>query len=229
GEEFSGPAYGAGLKKDDTILSVDGVKVEDSSELSEELSSHPGEKVTLIYERDGEKKTIDVKLLETPDNRGYLGIEFGTEMKTMPPQKAAWEAVKTTGQVSWLLIKGIGKLFTPETFKVLIGLEERTEESPRSVVGAVQLSYQAAEQSFSIFLFFIAQLFLLLAIFNLIPLPPLDGGYLLVILVEVIFHKEIDLRKLAPIAWVVIVVLSVVAIRLAYLDLFSPLKNPFAP
>ncbi|MBN1288195.1 MAG: site-2 protease family protein [Actinobacteria bacterium] len=231
-EELPGPAYEAGLKKGDLVTSVDGVEVEGWSELSGELSSHPDETVTIEYERDGRKNTVDVELLKTSDDRGYLGIEVDSNdyfREKMSPLEAAWESVKTTGQVSWLMIKGIGKLFTPETFKVLIGLEERTEESPRSVVGAVQLSYYAAAQNFSIFVFMIAQLFLFLAIFNLIPLPPFDGGHLLVIIVEKLFHKEIDLKKLAPVAWAVIVILSVVALRLALLDLFNPLGNPFAP
>ena len=68
-----------------------------------------------------------------------------------------------------------------------------------------------------------------LAIFNLIPLPPFDGGHLLVIIIEKLTGREIDVRRLLPIAWSVIILLSVVALRLALLDIFNPLKNPFKP
>ena len=78
-------------------------------------------------------------------------------------------------------------------------------------------------------IFIIAQLFLFLALFNLIPLPPLDGGHLLVIVVKKVFHKDINMQTFAKVAVVVIVVLSILALRLALLDIFNPLKNPFKP
>ena len=69
----------------------------------------------------------------------------------------------------------------------------------------------------------------MLALFNLIPLPPLDGGHLLVIIVEKVFHKEINMKTFAKVAVVVIIVLGIVALRLMMLDVFNPLKNPFTP
>ncbi len=89
------------------------------------------------------------------------------------------------------------------------------------------MTFQAAHQGASVFLFWVAYLFFFLAIFNLLPLPPLDGGYLLVIIIEKLFRKKIDVRKLIPVAWAVIILLSIVALRLAMLDIFNPLKNPF--
>lgn len=232
GEEVPGPGYSIGLKKGDLITSVDGVKVDEWSELSEELSSHPNETVELVYKRGGEKRNAEVKLLKTSDNRGYLGIEVDTKdtfRETLPPHKAAWEALKTTGKVTGLIFEAFGKLFTPSQFKVMIGLEKRTQENPVGIVGAARLGQQAASVDISYLILLVAQLFLVLAIFNLFPLPPLDGGYLLVIVIEILFHKEIDLKKIQPVAVVVLVVLVVIALRLLFLDIFVPMQNPFAP
>lgn len=232
GEEVPGPAYAAGLREGDLIKAVDGVPVNNWDELTEQLASHPGEEVTLEVQRGGETFTTTAELLETAEGRGYLGVQAdvdSTYNKRSNPVEAVWLSVKTTGQVTAIFVKGIVNLFSIDTLKMLFGAEPRTAESPRSIVGAAQLTFQAAGENLSIFIFVIAQLFLFLAIFNLIPLPPFDGGHLLVIVIEKVFHRDIDIRKLMPLAWLVIIVLSLVALRLALLDIFNPLASPFGP
>lgn len=230
GEEVPGPAYEAGLREGDLITSVDGNDVEDWSELRQQLSDRPGEVVVLTAERDSSDFVTEAELLTAPDGRGILGIEVDVDdyyILRSDPVTAVWQSIRTTGEVTYLLVRGIGQLFSVSTLKMLVGIEPRTQENPRSVVGAAQLTFQAAGENPSVFIFILAQLFLFLALFNLIPLPPFDGGHLMVIIIEKVFHKRIDIRKLIPVAWAVIVILSLVALRLALLDIFNPLANPF--
>ncbi|MBU4240535.1 MAG: M50 family metallopeptidase [Actinobacteria bacterium] len=230
-EVVEGPAYQAGLRDGDLITAVDGVEVHDWSKLSHELSSRPGEEVTLDVTRDEDSFKTEARLLDV-DGNGYVGIEVDlkdTYTERSNPVKAVWQALKTIGQVTVLLVKGIGKLFSLSTLRMILGMEPRTEEGPRSIVGAAQLTFHAAGENLSIFIFVIAQLFLFLAIFNLIPLPPFDGGHLLVIIIEKISGRTIDIRKLMPLAWAVIIILSLVALRLAVLDILNPMSNPFKP
>lgn len=232
GHKVAGPAYEAGLRKGDLITEVNGVKVHEWADLTRELSKRPGQVVDLLVRRDGRRLELKVRLLKADDGRGILGIKVDvndTFVRRSNPIKAAWQALKTTGEVTVLLVKGLGSLFSMKTLKMLVGVAPRTQEGPRSIVGAAQLTFQAAGQGASIFIFILAQIFLFLAIFNLIPLPPFDGGHLLVIIIEKLTGREIDFRKLLPVAWAVIVLLSVVALRLALLDIFNPLKNPFKP
>ncbi len=231
GEVLDGPAYEAGMKRGDLIQSVDGKAVDDWSELSGALQSRPGEEVTLKVKRGGEVFTANAKLLDI-DGRGILGVKVdqnATFSKKSNPVIAVGQAFKEMARVSVALFKGLGSLFSVKTLKELVGVTPRTQESPQSIVGATRMTFQAAGQGISVFLYVVAYLFFFLAIFNLLPLPPFDGGHLLIIVIEKVFHKKIDVRKLMPIAWVVIIVLSLVAMRLAMLDIFNPLRNPFTP
>ncbi|MFH1151241.1 MAG: M50 family metallopeptidase [Actinomycetota bacterium] len=225
------PAAEAGLEKGDLITSVDGVEVKNWYELQEQLNSHPGKVVTLIISRDGETVTKRVKLLDV-GGEGKLGVEADlkdTYTVRSNPLTAIGQAFKALGLGTVAIVRGLGSLFSLKTLKMIFGVTPRTQEGPMSIVGGARLAYQAAGAGSSVFIFVLAQLFLWLALFNLIPLPPFDGGHLLVIVIEKVFHKEIDLRKLTPIAVVVLVLLTVLALRLIFLDIFNPLKNPFIP
>jgi membrane-associated protease RseP (regulator of RpoE activity) len=225
----AGPGYAVGIKKGDLIRSVDGVKVRNWDELSKQLQKHPGEDVTLVVERGGGTYTVQAKLLDV-DGRGILGIvvdQKDSYSKRSNPFVAIGQAGREFGRLSVGLAKGLGSLFSLRTLKILFGTAERNRESPQSIVGATRMTFQAAGLGISVFLYMVAYLFFFLAIFNLLPLPPLDGGHLLVIFIEKVFGKRIDMRKLVPVAWAVFVVLSLIAMRLAMLDIFKPLPNPF--
>jgi len=226
-----GPGFQAGLQKGDLITSVNGNAVSDWTQLTAQLSTRPGKTVVLVYDRSGKKLTTRATLLDV-SGRGLLGVQVDTNStftKKSNPIAAIGQSVKTMGLVTAALGKGLASLFSFKTLKMLVGAAPRTQSSPRSIVGAAQLTFQAAGQGASVFIFILAQLFLFLALFNLIPLPPLDGGHLLVIVVEKVFRKEVNMKTFAKIAWVVIIVLSVIALRLILLDLFNPLRNPFTP
>jgi len=228
----AGPAYVAGLRSGDLITSVDGIPVDDWNQLSGQLSRRPGQLVTLAYDRGTTVRTSHVtkaKLLSV-DGRGILGIQVDTNStftQKSNPIAAVGQAFKALGAVTVALGKGIASLFSLTTLRQLIGTTPRTQNSPRSIVGAAQLSFQAAQQGTATLIFILGELFLVLALFNLLPLPPLDGGHLLVIIVQKVFHKEINMKTFAKVSWVVIIVLSVVALRLILLDIFNPLKSPF--
>jgi membrane-associated protease RseP (regulator of RpoE activity) len=231
GEKVPTPAAEAGLKKDDLITSVNGVKVKNWYELQDQLNKNPGKVVTLTISRGDETVTNQVKLLDV-GGEGKLGVEANlrdTYTVRSNPLTAVGQAFKALGMGTVAIGRGLGSLFSLKTLKMIFGVTPRTQEGPMSVVGGARIAIQAAGAGSSVFIFVLAQLFLWLALFNLIPLPPFDGGHLLVIVVEKVFHKEIDIRKLTPIAVAVIVVLSVLAIRLMFLDVFNPLKNPFVP
>jgi len=223
-----GPAYAAHILPGDVLSLVQGNRTKDWDALIKQIQKRPGETVSVTYKRGSTFKTVKVKLLDI-NNRGFMGIEQSQKTVRTNPIAAIGEGFKMLGQVTVAIFKGIASLFSLSTLKILLGLQARNAESPRSIVGATQLAFQAAGQGTGIFIFVIAQFFLFLGIINLAPLPPLDGGHVLVIFIEWVFKKRIDVRKLAPIAWAVIIVLTIVAIRLAQLDLLSPLKNPFAP
>jgi membrane-associated protease RseP (regulator of RpoE activity) len=96
------------------------------------------------------------------------------------------------------------------------------------VVGAARIAGQAVEAGqieffFSLFAFFNV----FVGILNAMPLPPLDGGHLAVLGFEAVTRKTVDPRRLAPITAVVAGFLILLTISLLYLDIASPIPNPF--
>jgi membrane-associated protease RseP (regulator of RpoE activity) len=62
---------------------------------------------------------------------------------------------------------------------------------------------------------------------NLLPLPPLDGGHLAVVAYQAVTGREVDVRKLVPIAAAVISFFVLLSVAVLYLDLARPIQTPF--
>jgi len=223
------PSSEIGLKEGDTITEVNGVRVNTWTELTDQLAPRPGQTVAITYRRGNREYTKQVKLMSVPQDgkdRGKLGIQpyIGTEEYN--PLTAVWGSAKLMGLQTAAIGKGLVSLFSMSNLKMLLGMQPRTQESPQSIVGAARMSVEAAQRGLDVFLLIMAAIILFIAIFNLIPLPPFDGGHLMVIIIEKVFHRKIDMRKLAPVAWVVVILLLIVALRLMFLDIFNPISLP---
>lgn len=220
-----GPASQAGIKKGDVITEVDGIRVHTWDEMTKQIRKRPGESVTLTARRGSKVLQFNARLLSV-DNVGILGVQRSTYIKRSNPIGAVWESLRMMGVLTAGMAKAFVSLFSVRNLKVLFGTAPRTVDSPRSIFGAGQVAVQQARLAFAYFLMIIAYFYIFLAAFNLIPLPPFDGGHLLVIVYEKVFKREIDMRKLAPIAWIVLIILIFVAGRLFILDIFNPLPPP---
>ena len=223
------PAFAAGLKEGDRITSVNGVKVRKWEDLTNQLGPHPGEKVTITVNRDGKTLVLTPTLLSIKTNgaaKGKLGIEPYAPRERYNPITAFWGGAKFVGLETAAIVKGIGSLFSLTNLKVLLGMKPRTINSPQSIVGGARLSVEAARRGPDVFLALMGSIILVIGIFNLLPLPPLDGGHVLVIVIEKLSGRKVDMRKVAVVSWAVIIVLSIIALRLAILDIFNPIKLP---
>lgn len=216
--------YRARLREGSAITRVNRKDVTSWEETASSLDQNIGSPVDLVVEDQGLELIFTAENVER-DPTGYilvLGVDELVHLQTNPGT-ALWEATKLTGETSASIFKSIGSLFSLETIKVLIGTQARDQDSPRSVVGVTRTAFHVTDMGVDKLLVLLAQLLIYIAFFNLIPLPPFDGGHLLVIVVEKIFHRKVNLKRIAPVAWVVIGILTVVALRLAWLDIFSPI------
>ncbi|MEW6553221.1 MAG: M50 family metallopeptidase [Actinomycetota bacterium] len=220
------PAYLAGLQEGDTILAMNGQEVSDWDEVASFIKEHPGEEVTLLIERDGQKMELQAVLAVKDDGTGYLGVSpmpymeeysfFGAIAKT-----GEWW-LKTTADVA----RNFSKLFSPSTFKQLFGMSPPTQERPQTVVGITYSAGQLLDAGVFYLLYLLAIVCLFLAYINLLPLPPLDGGHLAVLLYERITGREVDMRKLYPVAVAVLAffgILFLLTLRLDIMNLFNPI------
>ncbi|WP_293768347.1 site-2 protease family protein [uncultured Corynebacterium sp.] len=206
----AGPAGEAGVETGDIVLALDGQPLESFAQLREEVIGKPGQTVTLTVERDGRVLDLPVHLdtVKRLTTEGEL-IDAGSIGLTNQPvnimvKHDAVSAVPATAEYSWTLAKStvtaIGRIPSqiPGIVTSIFG-QERSEDSPMSVVGASRVGGELVERSlWSTFFMMLASLNYFLALFNLIPLPPFDGGHIAVIAYEKVRDSVRKVRGLAP-------------------------------
>ncbi|HEV3505302.1 MAG TPA: site-2 protease family protein, partial [Actinomycetes bacterium] len=108
------------------------------------------------------------------------------------------------------------------------GGEVRDGGGPIGIVGITRLAGQAvANNQWAIFIAILIQLNIVVGVFNLLPLPPMDGGYLAFVLWQVVTRREVDLRKVVPVAALIVGLLVMLTVGLVWLDITNPVPYPF--
>jgi len=164
------PARAAGLLAGDQIVSIDGVVVQ-PEDISHLISGSNGRKLTVVVVRDGQRVTLPPTSAKRVDGTYRLGFMLAGE--GLPPLQAAGEAFSLTGQVTRDIGASLGRLATGS------GRDEIS-----SPVGIVQGSSDAAKQGTESFLFVLGLISLSIALLNLLPLLPLDGGHIVFAIAE---------------------------------------------
>jgi regulator of sigma E protease len=184
------PADKAGLRVGDEIVAVDGTKVETGNAIGmgAVLEKTKDKPVHLTVSRSGQTMEVTVAPLLMPSGIPgkdiyRFGIEVPTEFHTERlPFAAAFHAASVECKKdSSLIFRLLGQLFTVKgTLKQFSG-----------PVGIMQESGRAAQAGFIVLLQFMALISLNLAIFNMLPIPILDGGLVLMLLVEAVMRRDI--------------------------------------
>jgi regulator of sigma E protease len=164
------PAASIGLRAGDRIVAIDGRPVK-ANEIADTIASSGGRKLTLTVVRDGERVQLGPVAAQLVDDRYRLG--FGLRGAGLGFFPAVGDAVKVTGLVSWEIVKSLGRLLTGEG---------RHEVS--SPIGITRASSEAVQQGADNYLWVLGLISLSLALLNLLPLLPLDGGHILFTLIE---------------------------------------------
>ncbi|MCX7856802.1 MAG: RIP metalloprotease RseP [Deltaproteobacteria bacterium] len=189
------PAYEAGIKKGDKILAIDGKKVEEWSDLTGILNDKKeGESVTLtVMDEKGIREVVLVpKVVESKTvfgekiKRKVIGITASDEfmVKKEPFTQAVIKGLNQTVNLTFLTLVGIWKL--------LQGVI-----SPSEIGGPLMIMEVAGKQAKEgkrNFLYFLGLISVNLAVINLLPIPVLDGGYILFHMIEVVSRKRISPR-----------------------------------
>lgn len=163
------PAERAGLVAGDRVVAVDGEPVS-GRELGERILASGGRPLELTVVRAGRELTVTVTPART---EGGYRIGIVREALGLSPPAAAGRAVEVTGNVSKEIVLSLGRL---------AGGQGR--EDVASPIGITQISSDAVEQGVESYLWVLALISLSLALLNLLPLLPLDGGHILFTLIE---------------------------------------------
>lgn len=164
---------------------------------------------------------------------GFLGVQPEPEFRRNGFLASFATAGRYTGQVTLLSVRGIGEvghmIFGGELLQALQGEGERgLHEGPLGLVGAGRIAGETVEKGrFLDFIGLIVGFTIFVGLMNLLPLPPLDGGHLAVVIYEKLTGRTVDIRKLIPVAAAVISFFVLLFIAVLYLDLARPIRTPF--
>jgi len=218
------PADKAGIRTGDYILAVNGEQMATRSQLVEAISKNGGKSIDLLVRRDGQEIHIPV----TPEQRGQRGmIGVGITEPTKVFKPTPWEAVKLSVQRNYegsgLIFRTLGGLFVGQTsLKQLQG-----------PVAIAQLSGESAQLGWVALFSLMATLSLNLGILNLLPIPMLDGGHILIMGLEGIARRDFSTQvkeKMLLAGFVLILMLMVTVIyndltRISWIERLMPWRN----
>jgi regulator of sigma E protease len=188
------PAYMAGLKKDDLVVSIDGVDISSWEDMANAIMASKGKTLAISVLREDKVLTKNVtpevkkfkNIFNEDVDRYVIGITASGEVfkKDLNFFQAVSESINQTYQITALTIKGIVKLFQGTV-------------SPKTLGGPImiaQMAGQQAKEGVVNLIFFIALISINLAILNFLPIPVLDGGHLLFFFIEAIKGSPVSIR-----------------------------------
>ena len=178
------PAYSAGLREGDEILSIDGVRVESWPELSSSLRSKPDTDRALIVRRGDSTFPLTVRTT----GEGTIGIsppQSLTYRQTFPPGKAVLRAVEQTVWATGQIYAGLWSFVSDPI---------RRHGSIAGPIAIAQVAREQAKGGLQPLLTFAAFISLALMVMNLLPIPILDGGHIFFALIEALRKKPLSVR-----------------------------------
>ena len=184
------PAYQAGLKEMDLIVAVNGDSVRDWFEMREKIVNQKTDTIKLTIVRDGKefekKMSLNTNILE--EGQKMIGVAMHNpvhlEQKFTALESVKYGAISTVELVKTTYIS-IYKLFTkPASIK----------ENIASPIMMVSVTKQMIKRGISTFLNLIATLNVFLMVFNLLPVPVLDGGQIFFFICEGIFRRPLPMK-----------------------------------
>jgi regulator of sigma E protease len=204
------PGERAGLKAGDLVLAVNGEAMTSTSQLRDVIAGHPGQAITMTLMRDGSEQEVAVTPALVGDV-GRIGVQIGGETRSI--QLGAVGAVRMSVERN---VRYAGLIF-----QTVWGLITR-ETSPRQLMGPVaiaQLSGESAQLGWIPLFSLMAMISLNLGLLNLLPIPVLDGGHILIMALEGVARRDFSMRVKEKMLLAGFVVLMMLMVTVIYNDL----------
>lgn len=185
-----------------TLTAVDGTAVSNFYDVIREIQKHPGERVTIDWRLNAEVAGSAALNVETKENSITVKSEFA-ELIPFGRLERLYKASSPINAVAMGLRKTI--MFIAQTYATLKGLIVGLI-SPKSAlmgpVGILALSYQVvAHEPLTYYLYLLGLISAVIAVFNFLPLPPFDGGLVVLLLIEKIKGSALSERTQGIIAY----------------------------
>jgi regulator of sigma E protease len=219
------PAAASGLRPQDAIVAIDGLRVRTINQVKPYIDEHAGEPVNVTVKRGDETVVIPVTprtVAQTPEGQGKLGIVFdinaARDYKLVQHplgesvQLAVSDIVDTVRQIVTLPTRLLAQRMAPSEAQVVgpVGIAD---------IAATAMGQTARTGEWFWFLNLFAAISLALGITNLLPLPALDGGRLIFVILEAIRHKRVSPEREAIVHFVGMMVLLALMVLITIQDI----------
>ncbi len=184
------PAEKAGLQRDDQITKVDNQDVKKADDLSRITRDNAGETVEIEYRRAGLAKTTSTTLnADNNDNKGYLGVHYAEPGVSF--RRSTWSApvvgAALTVQYSDVTIRGIGWTLN----NLVTGQASKAKDAIGGPIRTVDSLKETSNIDARYMVMLLGIISISLAVINILPIPPADGGKLFVTLAYRLLRKEL--------------------------------------
>lgn len=236
------PAKLAGLQPGDKLLTINAQPVTEWDRIGELLQSSKGNEILMTVERDGKVVSLPITpaLSEASDGSPAYKIGIAPKPRTITDKLSVPSAVWNAGfEIKSLTVestKALVGIFTPSSLsKYSKQLGERGEADPvedgnrlLSPYGVFKIAGASADAGGAAVLTLLISINIFVGIFNMVPLPPFDGGHVAVATYEAIASRRkgrrhaVDMAKLLPVAYAVIMALVLLSASALWLDIMHP-------
>ena len=205
-----------GLKSDDKIIKIGNVSVHTGNEIVYEIMYQGYQPINILVERSGKRLVLEnVSFPTVTENGATIGLYDFRFYATTDSRVGLWERITTTFWRSCSTVKmvwdSLGGLFSGR-FGV---------ESVSGPVGVTEVIVEAAQASWDQLLYIVTVITINLGVMNLLPIPALDGGQLLVCIVELIVRRPISEKVKGYINFAGLAVLMLLMVVIAAKDIIG--------
>jgi len=200
------PARAAGFEPGDRVLAVNGEPVDQFYDLIRLISPHTDEEITLTVQRGD--RTLDISVTPRGEKKaGKIGVPLvpPSKIEHLGPIAAFTTATRDCRRMTVETFRIIGRLLTRKT----------SIKQVSGPIGIAQISGEAARSGLDSLIWFMGLISLQLGIFNLLPIPILDGGHLTIIAFESTIRRDLSLKlkeRILEVGFYALILLMVVVL-----------------
>lgn len=209
--------YEKNILKGDIVVAANGIKIANANQLAEIISLTKDGELTLTLNRNGEQYNVSGRLEKEPFKR--IGVTLSYQSAPMPLGEAFTSSLSAGWQLGGNILKFMGDLVTGKADISMVTGPVTTIGTMGSIVS--QSAAGGFEAVISMVLNLIWAISINLAIFNLLPIPALDGARMLFVLIEAIRRKPINRELEAKIHGVGFMVLILFVVMLEISKIFT--------